>query len=40
MDNIKTWTELEMGMLPRAADDRLQLRSVVHGAANPWIEGG
>jgi len=38
MDNIKTWTELETGMLLRAADDRLQWRLVVRGVANPQIE--
>ena len=40
MDNIKTWTGLEPGNLLRAADDRLQWRSIVHGVANPRIEDG
>jgi len=40
MDNIKMWTGLETGMLLRAADDRLQWRSVVRDAANPRIEDG
>ena len=40
MDNIKMWIGLETGMLLRAADDRLQWRSVVRDAANPRIEDG
>jgi len=34
------WTGLETRMLLRAADDRLQCRSVVHGVANPLIKDG
>ena len=40
MDNIKTWTGLDVADSVRLTEDRDKWRKYVHGVANLWIEDG
>ena len=40
LDNIKTWTGLQMGEMLRMTEDRNHWRNIVHDAAEPRTEDG